>query len=59
MISSMNLTPEQWPYGDTKSITLSNTVKEAPANLKGKVEMYSGDLQALISKLENEGVKHA
>jgi len=59
MISSMNLTPEQWPYGDTKIIALSNTVKEVPANLKGKVEMYSGDLQALISKLENEGFKHA
>ena len=59
MISSMNLSPEQWPYGDTKIIALSNTIKEAPANMKGKVEMYSGDLQTLISKLESEGFKHA
>lgn len=59
MISSMNLTPEQWFYGDLKIIVLSNTVKEAPENLKGKVEMYSGDLLTLTSKLENEGHKHA
>ena len=59
IISSMNLTPEQWPYGGTKIIVLSNTVKEAPANMKGKVEMYSGDLQTLITRLENEGFKHA
>ena len=58
-ISSFNLTPEQWPYGDIKIIVLSNTVKVAPENLKGKVEMYSGDLNSLISKLENEGFKHA
>jgi len=59
MISSMNLTPEQWFYGDLKIIVLSNTIKEAPENLKGKVEMYSGDLLTLISHLENEGHKHA
>jgi len=59
MISSMNLTPEQWFYGNLKIIVLSNTLKEAPENLKGKVEMYAGDLLALISKLENEGYKHA
>ena len=59
MISSMNLTPEQWPYGDIKIIVLSNTIKEAPENLKSKVEMYSGDLLTLISNLENEGFKHS
>ncbi len=59
MISSMNLTPEQWFYGDLKIIVLSNTIKEAPENLKGKVEMYSGDLLTLVSSLENEGHKHA
>ena len=58
MISSMNLTPEQWPYGDTRIIVLSNTLKEAPANMKGKVEMYSGDLNELVAKLEREGFKH-
>lgn len=59
VISSMNLTPEQWFYGDLKIIVLSNTIKEAPENLKGKVEMYSGDLLELISKLENKGFNHA
>ena len=59
VISKMNLTPEQWFYGDMKIIVLSNTVKEAPENLKDKVEMYSGDLNELISSLENEGLKHA
>ncbi len=59
MISSMNLTPEQWFYGNLKIIVLSNTIKEAPDNLKGKMEMYSGDLLNLISNLENDGYKHA
>jgi dihydrofolate reductase len=59
MISSMDLTPEQWPYGDTRVIVLSNTVKQAPDNLKDKVEMYSGALQTLVSKLESEGHQHA
>jgi dihydrofolate reductase len=59
IISKMNLSPEQWFYGDLKIIVLSNTLKEAPENLKGKVEMYSGDLLTLISTLENHGQKHA
>ncbi|WP_413112532.1 dihydrofolate reductase family protein [Thaumasiovibrio sp. DFM-14] len=59
MISSMNLTPDQWPYGDTRIIVLSNTVKQAPENVKDHVEMYSGDLQALVSKLDSEGYRHA
>ena len=58
-ISSFNLTPEQWPYGNTRIIVLSNTVKQAPANLQDKVEMYSGDIKALIARLESEGHKHA
>jgi dihydrofolate reductase len=58
MISSMNLSPEHLFYGDLRMIVLSNTIKEAPANLKDKVEMYSGNLLTLISNLENEGHKH-
>jgi len=58
-ISSFNLTPEQWPYGKAKIYVLSNSIKEAPENLHGKVEMYCGDLTKLISQLENEGYKHA
>lgn len=59
MISHMNLTPEQWFYGDMRIVVLSNTIKEAPDNLKGKVEMYSGDLNNLITSLDKEGYKHA
>lgn len=59
MISSMDLTPEQWPYGNTHIIVLSNTVTEPPENLSGKIEMYSGDIHVLIKKLENKGFKHA
>ena len=59
MISSMNLTPEQWIYGDMHIVALSNSVKEPPENLRGKVEMYTGKIQDLILKLENSGFKHA
>lgn len=59
VISNMNLTPEQWPYGDMRIIVLSNTLTEAPDNMKDKVELYSGDLNALVSKLENEGHQRA
>ncbi|MCP4607923.1 MAG: dihydrofolate reductase [Planctomycetes bacterium] len=58
-VSSFNLTPEQWPYGSTRIFVLSNTVKEAPDNLKGQVEMYSGEIPALMSRLESEGFQHA
>ena len=58
-ISSFNLTPDQWPYGDTRIIVLSKTIKEAPNNLTGKVEIYSGDIPALIMQLESEGFSHA
>ena len=59
MISNMNLTPEQWIYGDMPIFVLSNTVKETPDNLQGKVEMYSGDINELVSKLEKSGYTHA
>ena len=59
MISSMNLTPEQWPYGDLPLFVLSHSIKEAPENLLGKVEMFSGEIPELIEKLEKKGLKHA
>jgi dihydrofolate reductase len=34
-------------------------VKEPPETLKDKVEMYSGDLLELVTKLERGGFKHA
>lgn len=58
-ISSFNLPPEQWPYGDTRIFVLSKTVKEAPENLKGKVEFYSGEIPTLMSRLESEGYQQA
>ena len=59
VIANMNLTAEQWPYGQTRIIVLSNTLKQPPANLQNRVEMYSGDLDGLVTKLENEGYQHA
>ncbi|MCP5424531.1 MAG: dihydrofolate reductase family protein [Gammaproteobacteria bacterium] len=59
MISSMNLPPEQWPYGDIHIVVLSNTLKTPPENLQGKVEMYSGEIIDLIAELESKGLKHA
>lgn len=59
MISSMNLTSEQWVYGELRIFVLSNTVKEAPENLRGKVEMYAGEIQELAQELEASGFKHA
>jgi len=59
VISSFDLTPEQWPYGDTKIYVLSRSIEVPPENLRGKVEMYSGDIPKLISQLEINGFKHA
>lgn len=59
MISSFDLSPEQWPYGTKKIIVLSHTVPTPPENLKGRVEMYSGDLTALLEQLEAEGYRSA
>ena len=58
-IASFNLTPEQWPYGDTRIIVLSATLKEVPDNMNGRVEIHAGDIPALISRLEREGYQHA
>lgn len=59
VIADMNLSDEQWPYGDIKIIALSNTLKEAPKGVEGRVEMYSGNILELVSQLEAEGLKHA
>ena len=58
-LSSFNLTPEQWPYGNIRIIALSNSIKEVPDNLKSHVELYCGDITTLLTKLENSGFKHA
>ena len=59
VLSSFNLSPEQWPYVDTKVIVLSRTLKTVPENLKDRLELYSGDIPELITRLENEGYQHA
>ena len=59
MINSMNLTEQEWPYGNIKIMVLSNTIKEVPTGLQGKIEMYSGELNALINTLEKAGHQHA
>lgn len=58
-IAKMDLTPEQWPYGTTRIIVLSNTIKVPPVSMMGRVEIYSGPIPSLIAKLEEEGYKHA
>ena len=59
VINNMKLTPEQWPYGDIRIVALSHTVTEPPKHFGRNVEMYSGDINALIVQLEGEGHKHA
>lgn len=58
-LSGFDLTPEQWPYKDVQIIALSNTRQSPPDNLKDRVEMHSGDIPALIDKLEQQGHRHA
>lgn len=59
IISSFNLTGEQWPYGDIKIYALSHSIAQPPENLVGRVEMYDGDINTLIDKLSAQGLKHA
>ncbi|MEX0283592.1 MAG: dihydrofolate reductase family protein [Paracoccaceae bacterium] len=58
-ISGFNLTPDQWPYGDTRIVVLSRTLTQPTAGLFGNVEMYDGELFALLDKLERDGHSHA
>ncbi len=58
-ISGFNLKPEHWPYGDTRIVVLSKSVKVTPENLRAKVAMYSGEIPALMSRLVSEGFQHA
>jgi len=58
VIGCMNLTPEQWPYGDMLIVVLSRTVRTAPASFHSETEIYSGDIQSLIKDLSSRGFKH-
>ncbi|EWH08818.1 dihydrofolate reductase [Catenovulum agarivorans DS-2] len=58
-ISSFNLSPEQWPYGNIKIYVLSKTLTAPPANLQHRVEIFTGEIASLIEQLEQQGFKHA
>jgi dihydrofolate reductase len=47
----------EWPYEGKRVVVLSNTLKQAPAQLADKVELYSGSLTELAQRLEHEGCK--
>jgi len=47
----------EWPYESKRVIVLSNRLKEAPSLLQDKVELYSGSLTELVTKLKNDGCK--
>lgn len=59
VIANMNLSEEQWPYGNMPIIVLSNSISEAPSNLAGKISFFSGDLKDLLARLEEDGCNHA
>ena len=58
-ISSFNLTPDQWPYGDIPIFVLSNTVQHCPDNMKEKVSIHSDGILALFSLLSAKNLNHA
>jgi dihydrofolate reductase len=57
-LNDMNVNNEKWPYGKTRIVALSRTLKEAPAGIKDRLEVYGGDLKALVARLEAEGYIH-
>lgn len=59
VISSMNLAPEQWPYGSIRIVTLSKTLSRLPKNLADKMELHTGSIEELIDLLQKEGHTHA
>jgi len=46
-----------WPYEGKRTIVLSRSLTKTPTNLVGRVELYSGPLTDLVSRLEGEGYK--
>lgn len=46
-----------WPYEDKRVIILSNSLKELPEQLAGKVELYSGPIKDLMAALQGDGCK--
>jgi len=55
----MNLTDEQWPYGDLRIVVLSKSLPELPANMRDRAELCAGDIEQLLTELEASGHQHA
>ncbi|MEM8560637.1 MAG: dihydrofolate reductase family protein [Pseudomonadota bacterium] len=58
-IADMNLSDEQWPYGDICLALLSRTLKTVPGPLHDRVEFVQSDIRQLLAKLEARGCCHA
>ena len=57
-IASMQLTPEQWPYGETPIYVLRHTLEVLPEHFPASVQLYAGDVTALVKTLSEAGHKH-
>lgn len=57
VIADMNLTPEQWPYGELPIYVLSRTLTKLPANLPSSVVLRSS-LAELLLELKAQNVEH-
>ncbi|WP_286266946.1 dihydrofolate reductase family protein [Thalassotalea atypica] len=58
ILSQFNLSPDQWPYGDLPIFVLSRTLKTLPENVTSKMTLWSGGIEDLIAKLNNENFQH-
>lgn len=47
----------QWPYEDKQVIVLSRTMKTVPDTLQGRIELYAGELDTLLERLDGEGCR--
>lgn len=59
VIAAMNLTDDQWPYGEIPIVVLSRSLKQPPESLKDRVSIFSGNIESLLEDLESKGCTHA
>jgi dihydrofolate reductase len=59
MISAMNLTDDQWPYGTLPLFVLRNSLTKLPDNMMNKATLVSTDIQTLMLECKSKGLKHA
>lgn len=55
----MNLSDEQWPYGDIPIYVLSKSLTTLPDSVCNKMKIFNGDISALVKQLDSDGFKHA